>query len=211
MSPDRDLVGRCGSLGVATLADAMNGRGVVSTQIQAQVPLGTAAGPAYTVSLGAGDNLGLHLALAEAPRGSIVVATCPDEPQRGIWGAIMSAAASAAGLAGFATNGFVRDRSRLAELGFPVFAQGVCVRRAAKADRGRRGTAVTLGGQAVSPGDIVCGDADGLVVIPRDNLEDVVSRAEEIEAHERDVLVGLSEGRTTLELLGLDPDQLPAS
>jgi 4-hydroxy-4-methyl-2-oxoglutarate aldolase len=211
MSSDHDLVGRCGSLGVATLADAMDGRGVVSSEIQAQVPAGAAAGPAYTVSLGAGDNLGLHLALAEAPPGSIVLATCPDSPERGIWGAVMSTAAIAAGLAGFATNGLVRDRSTLAELGFPVFARGVCVRRAAKADRGRRGTAVTFGGQTVSPGDIVCGDADGLVVIPRDELEDVVSRAEEIEAHERDVLLGLSEGRTTLELLGLDPDRLPAS
>jgi 4-hydroxy-4-methyl-2-oxoglutarate aldolase len=200
----RDAIERCRSLSVATLADAMDGRGIVSPDIEAQVPVGTVVGPAYTVSLAAGDNLALHLALAEAPPGSFLVATCPEFPAHGIWGAIMSTAALQARLAGFVTNGLVRDRTALAALGFPVFARGLCVRRAAKVDRGRLGADVVLGGQTVSTADVVCGDADGLVVIPQSRLAEVVERAEEIDAKEHVLLAGLTGGRTTLELLGLD-------
>ncbi len=211
MSFGRAVAGRLESLSVATLADALDGRGVVSAEICPQVPVTTIAGPAYTVSLDAGDNFGLHLALTEAPPGSILVAACPEPPEHGIWGAIMSTAAVHARLVGFVTNGLVRDRTRLAEIGFPVFARGICVRRAAKADSGRSGVVVQLCGQSVSPGDVVCGDSDGLVVIPADGLEEIVHRAEEIDAKERDVLRGLSEGRTTLELLGLDLERAEAS
>lgn len=185
MSSGQDLLDRCRALSVATLADAMDGRGVVSPEIAAQVSVGTVVGAAYTVSLVAADNLGLHLALAEAHPGSIIVATCPEPPEHGIWGAIMSTAAAHAGLAGFVTNGLVRDRTTLAEIGFSVFARGVCAKRAGKGDHGERGAVVTLGGQAVSPGDIVCGDADGLVVIPQSELVEVVERAEAIDVKEQ--------------------------
>lgn len=208
MSTTEGAIDRCRALSVAALADAMDGRGVVSPEIEAQVPVGTVAGFAYTVSLAPGDNLGLHLAFAEAPPGSIIVATCPEPPGHGIWGAIMSTAAVHAGLAGFVTDGLVRDRTALVEIGFPVFARGLCVRRAAKGDRGERGAVVVLGGQAVSPGDVVCGDADGLVVIPQSELAEVVERAEEIEAREHGLMAGLSEGRTTLEMLGLESDRV---
>jgi 4-hydroxy-4-methyl-2-oxoglutarate aldolase len=198
-----DRVARLASLSVALFADALEGRGILPPFITPQVPVEVVAGPAYTVALPGGDNLGIHVAIAEAPPGSVVVAAFEEPVEYGIWGSIASTAAARAGLAAFVTNAFVRDRRGLAEIGFPVFARGVYVRQARKADPGRHQVPVRLGEQTVSPGDLVCGDADGVVAIPEAELEGAVERAERIAEKEAVVVRRLALGETTIDLLCL--------
>ena len=85
MSSAAAAAARLEALSVAAFVDAMDGRDVVLGGIGACLPVATVAWPAYTVRLGAGDNLGLHLALADAPPGPMLVAVCPEPPEHGIW------------------------------------------------------------------------------------------------------------------------------
>ena len=160
-------------------------------------------GPAYTVALPVGDNLGLHLAVVWAKPGDVLVATMGEE-EYGPWGDILSAAAMAAGLAGLVDNGYVRDATAINACGFPVFARGVALRNTVKADPGRHGVPVSIAGVEVSPGDIVVGDEDGLVVVPSARYTQVLTRAHEIVAGEEALRVSVAGGRTTIELLGLE-------
>jgi len=159
-------------------------------------------GPAYTVALPPGDNLGLHLAVARAARGDVIVASAGEE-EYGPWGEILSAAALSAGIAGLVLDGYVRDASAITGLGFTVFARGTALRKTAKADPGRHGGAVTVAGAQVRPGDLVVGDGDGLVFVPAADREAILARAGEIDRHERALLREIAAGRTTVELLGL--------
>lgn len=199
------LLRRLQGVPVAAIADALDGRGIVMGTITAQTTIAsTIAGPAYTVKLSAGDNLGLHHAVAEAPRGSVLVAAVGDAPEFGIWGEILAAAAFKAGIAAFVTDGFVRDQLDLERIGLPIFARGVCIRRAAKNDPGARQVPVRLAELQVCPGDIVCADTDGVVVVEVAEAAAVATQAEAIVAKERRVLDAVESGKTTLAALGLE-------
>jgi regulator of RNase E activity RraA len=93
----------------------------------------------------------------------------------------MSALARDRGLAGVVIDGAVRDVDEIEELGFAVFAAGVVPTPPVRAGDGETGSEITCGGIVVSPGDLVVGDADGVVVVPRRDIDDVVARARELE------------------------------
>jgi 4-hydroxy-4-methyl-2-oxoglutarate aldolase len=196
------LAQRLSALPAATVADALDGAGVIGSEIALRAGRPPLCGIAYTVELPPGDNLGLHLALAEAEAGSVIVASCGTAGY-GIWGEIASVAALEAGVAGLVTDGAVRDVVELDALGLPVFARGFALRKAAKAAPGRVRVPVTVGGVVVAPGDLVLGDRDGCVVVPRDDLDRAVERGSAIAAAEGSVVDAVRGGATTLDALGL--------
>jgi 4-hydroxy-4-methyl-2-oxoglutarate aldolase len=189
---------------VAAMADA--GASVPGAAIRHIAGPTVLCGPAYTVALPVGDNLGLHLAVAWAHPGDVLVATMGEE-EYGPWGDILSAAALAAGLAGLVLNGYVRDPTAINACGFPVFARGVALRNTVKSDPGRHGVPVSVAGVEVNPGDLVVGDADGLVVVPSTRLTQVLTRAQEIAAGEEAMRAAIARGQTTIELLGLEEQE----
>jgi 4-hydroxy-4-methyl-2-oxoglutarate aldolase len=160
------------------------------------------AGPALTVGCPPGDNLMLHAAVARASPGDVLVAQCHDFSY-GVWGEILMTAAQARGIAGVILDGAVRDVPALRAAGFPVFCRAVSMRAASKVRRGTLGTPISCGGLLVWPGDVVVADDNGIVVLPRRALEDVVARARARRQKEAAMMTGLRNGRTTLELLGL--------
>jgi len=191
-------------LSAAVVSDAMPTVGVLPASIIPQIPVETVVvGPAYTVKLPSGDNLGIHIAIAEAPRSSVIVAHVNGDAEFGIWGEIASTAASEADLTGFVTNSFVRDAPELTRIGFPVFARGRSVRKAHKQSPGVQQVPLRFGDTWVRSGDVVVADSDGVVFIPRGRVAEVVSDAKQILAEEQNVVAGLREGKTTLELLNL--------
>jgi 4-hydroxy-4-methyl-2-oxoglutarate aldolase len=192
------------ALPVSAIADARDGRGIFPQAIRAQGGDWTMAGPAYTVELPPGDNLGVHHAISKAPPGSVVVALCRGGEEYGIWGEITSAAAKIAGLAGFVTNGFVRDSRAIGSVGLPVFATGVYIRRTVKRDPGRHQCLIEFGDCRITPGDYIVGTSDGVVVVPAPQAETVVERARGIVQRELDILEDLKRGYSTLDLLGLE-------
>lgn len=159
------------------------------------------AGPAYTVQGAGGDNLALHHAVAQAPAGHVLVADLGGA-LHGHWGEVLAIAAQQRGLLGLVIDGGVRDTAELAQVGFPVFSRGISIIGTRKDYRGAFDVPVTVGGVSVSTGDLVVGDADGVVSIPRDRIGDVLDRSDARVVDEQRILEELRAGRTTLELYG---------
>lgn len=195
---------RLTAFGSATAFEAAGARGMVAPTIRALWPGARVAGPARCVRGAAGDNLALHRALAVARPGEVLVASVDGDVLHGAWGEVMTEAALARGVAGLVLDGAVRDTAAIARLGFPVFAAGVAVGSCAKRALGTVGEPVELGGVGVAPGDVVVADDDGVVVIEAGRLRATLAAAEARSERERRLIEALRDGKTTLELLGLD-------
>src|ERR1700760_2532202 len=110
------------------------------------------AGSALTVVCHPGDNLMVHVAVARAPVGLVMVVQSHDG-SHGVWGEVLTVAAMARGIAGLVLEGSVRDLGAIRRLGFPVFARGTALRGTNKSARGTVGAVITCGGALVSPAD----------------------------------------------------------
>jgi 4-hydroxy-4-methyl-2-oxoglutarate aldolase len=162
------------------------------------------AGPAFTACGRSGDNLVLHRALAEASPGDILVVELEGEVAAGHWGELMTRAAVQAGIAGVVIDGAVRDVRQTRDLGFPVFHRGTAPNPASKSFRGELRDPIQLGGVTVAPGDLVVLDLDGMVVVPREQIEEVLARVQELHDTERELMQRIAEGQTTIEALRLE-------
>lgn len=203
MEPDqRDRLMRLGS---ATLHEAMGGRGALDSAIKPLEPTRRLAGPALTVDAAPADNLVLHYALTKAHRGDVLVVDAKGFTEAGVWGDILSLAATAIGLAGLVVDGAVRDAEAIIAMGFPVFSRGLSIKATSKVRTGSVNTPVVVGGVRIAAGDIVVGDRDGLVAIPQAELEATLLAADaRVEKEERLRAAINAGGTSTVELLGLE-------
>jgi 4-hydroxy-4-methyl-2-oxoglutarate aldolase len=160
-------------------------------------------GPALTVQCPPRDNLMLHLAVSKAQPGDVIVASMSNHYEGGAWGEILTVAAQNQQVAGLVIDGSVRDTQQIIEMNFPLFTRGISIKKTDKKNVGKIGTPVIVGGVTINPGDIILGDADGVVVIPRDRLEDIVIKAEEKVNAEKEIIQQLNAGRLTVDLFDL--------
>jgi len=163
------------------------------------------AGPAVPVRCTPGDNLAVHVGVTVAPPGSVLVVDVGEERELGFWGEVLTTAAQARGIAGLVIDGCVRDVDALAAHGFPVFSSGVALTGASKEMPGSVNREIVAGDVEVVAGDWIVGDVDGVVVVPRDALDDVLAAAQARTNKEAGLFDALNLGKTTIELLALDP------
>jgi 4-hydroxy-4-methyl-2-oxoglutarate aldolase len=142
------------------------------------------AGPAFTVTAPAGDNLMVHAAIHRAPAGSVLVVEAGDV-EFALAGGNVCAVAQRNGIAGFVLDGAIRDLGEIRALGFPVFARGVIPVPGAKEVVAPLGEPVRCGGVTVSAGDIVVADEEGVVVLPSARAAEVLAAAQAKLAKER--------------------------
>lgn len=152
------------------------------------------AGPALTVRTRPGDNLVVHKALDLARPGEVLVVAAGGQTDRAILGGLMGEYALARGIVALVVDGAVRDRTVLDESAPPVFAAGLCHLGPYKDGPGELRGPVTIASLVVHDGDIVVGDEDGVAVIPRDRLEEVVTAAEEKDAAELAEFAAIASG-----------------
>ena len=152
----------------AILADVAGRRGTFDGRIRPVSARMSFAGPAFTVEVRPGDNLMIHAAMAMAKPGDVLVVDGKGDTTCALMGAIMINACRALGLAGVVLDAAVRDSDELRELGFPVFSVGTNPNGPTKFVPGRINWPVSVGGVAVRAGDLVVGDADGVVVVERE-------------------------------------------
>jgi regulator of RNase E activity RraA len=204
--PDEGLMARLAALPVANVGDAMGGLGVMAPRIRHVGGPPRLCAPALTVEAPPADNLALHRALAmPEAEGRVIVLGAAEGAPAGLFGELMLGEAVARGVAGLVLDAHVRDLEALREGPLPVFAAGVHPRKAAKAGEGRVAWPVACGGVAVSPGDVVLADADGIAVVPLGRLAEVVEAAEEVAERERATRAATAAGRPLAEVLGLMP------
>jgi 4-hydroxy-4-methyl-2-oxoglutarate aldolase len=197
-----DPAAELSTLGSATLGES--GGVPMAARIRAVWRGARVSAPAFPVSCTTTDNLAIHVAVAEAPAGSVLVVDVGDDGARGYWGEVLTTGAEARGLRGLVIDGGVRDVDALEAHGFPVFSTMVALRGATKQERGRVGLPARVGDVEVSPGDWIVGDADGVTVVPAASLDDVLAAGRARAAKEQHYFDELRAGRTTLELLSLD-------
>ncbi|WP_338144775.1 RraA family protein [Fertoeibacter niger] len=190
--------------GTATLGEAWPATGIMDAPLKALAPGMALAGPALTVRCLPGDNLALHLAMAQARGGEVLVVDYGGSLASGPFGEIMALACQQRGIAGMVIDGAVRDSAQIAALGFPVFARGLNIRGTVKRDRGQINVPVTIGGLAIAPGDIVLADADAIVTLAADDLPAALAAAAARAAREAVIMDRLRQGETTLSILGLN-------
>ncbi|WP_018763342.1 MULTISPECIES: methyltransferase [Micrococcaceae] len=182
--PDQGIVDRLAKLPAANIGDAMDRLGVADSAIQAVWPGAKLAGPAFTVWTRPGDNKGIHAALQLARPGDVIVVAGGADESRALLGELIGERAINLGVAGFVLDGAARDAEALGEIGMPVFARATSPAGPYKDGPFRLGTAVAFGGVPVLPGDVIVGDSDGVVVIPRDQAAVVADAAEAVFADE---------------------------
>ena len=178
------------------------GRYAMDVGIRAAWPGAQVAAPAFTVQGAGGDNLALQHAILAAPAGSVLVADV-NGADYGHWGEVLAVASRVRHLAGLVIDGGVRDTVEMADLGFPVFSRHVNVRGTRKLFRGALDVPVQVGGLTVRTGDLVVGDADGVVVLPHETADRVLDTADERVAKEADIMRRLQAGESSLDIYGL--------
>ncbi|MEW6670647.1 MAG: 4-carboxy-4-hydroxy-2-oxoadipate aldolase/oxaloacetate decarboxylase [Thermodesulfobacteriota bacterium] len=202
--PSTSLLKAFNEHGAATVYEAAGRIGSVDPAIK---PLGKGmrlCGPALTVLCFPNDNLMLHKALQIAEPGDIIVAATGGFPNAGYFGDLMATSAVARKIGGLAIDGTVRDGVEIVEKGFPVFCRGTCMRGTVKSNLGLINHPTLFGEVIVSPGDLVIGDEDGIVVIPRNKMKEVLEATRRRVANEADKAAALSRGVTSMELNKLD-------
>ncbi|MCF6390210.1 methyltransferase [Mycobacterium sp. MBM] len=176
--PSTEMLHRFAKLPSANVGDAMERLGALDARIKPIWPGATIVGPAFTVWTRAGDNKLLHEAMRMAAPGDVLIVNGQADETRALLGELMAERAKVLGLAGFVVDGAVRDADVIGEIGLPVFARAVTPAGPYKYGPGRLGGVIAVGGVAVAPGDIVLGDADGVVIVPRQDAEGVLAAAE---------------------------------
>ena len=193
--PPADIVTRFSGVPLAFICDAMNGGGALDYRIK-PVPgtPETFVGVALTCYCGPGDNLAVAGAGVLAQAGDVVMAATDGFTGLAVVGDLLIGMMKNRGVAVFVTDGVVRDLADLRRIALPCFAAGVTPNSVHRSGPGTVGFAITIGGTAVSSGDIVIGDCDGVVVVPRDRAADVLERLNAVRANEAGLLTKVQAG-----------------
>jgi 4-hydroxy-4-methyl-2-oxoglutarate aldolase len=200
---DRGAVDGLGALGTATVHEAIGRRGFAGPQLH-PIQHGTRlAGTAVTVSSHPGDNLLIHAAVEVCQEGDVLVVTHTAASTHGVFGELLASSLMARGVRALVTDAGVRDTAELREMGFAVWSQHVSCQGTVKASAGSVNVPVVLGQVIVNPGDVVCGDDDGVVIVARDEAAWALERSRERAAREDTTRARLAAGELGVDIYGL--------
>lgn len=194
--PEGDLVEAFRGLPTPNIADNMSRMFCACSAIAPVLPEMTLCGPAFTVKVNPGDNLFIHKALDLAQPGDIVVVDGQGDTTNALIGEIMVRYAASRRIGGLVLDGTMRDRTGIAALGaLPVFSRGYTPMGPYKNGCGEINTVIACGGAVVRPGDIVVGDADGVVFVPARDAHAVLAAAQAMSANEKKIFADIAAGR----------------
>jgi 4-hydroxy-4-methyl-2-oxoglutarate aldolase len=200
---DRRTVDALGELGTATVHEAIGRRGFAGPQLRPIQQGARLAGTAITVSSHPGDNLMVHAAVEVCGEGDVLVVTHTAPSTHGVFGELLASSLMARGVRALITDAGVRDTAELRAMGFAVWSQHVSCQGTVKVSPGSVNVPVVLGGAVVSPGDVVCADDDGVVVVARDEAAWALDRSRERAAKEDGTRARLAAGELGLDIYGL--------
>ncbi|GGC89040.1 diguanylate cyclase [Thalassobacillus devorans] len=183
-----EVTKRVKKLNTTLLADAMNGNGSMNFNIKPVSDDMVVVGTALTVELRPGDNLFLHQAIYMGSKGYVLVVDGKDHTENAYLGDLMANAAKAMEIEGIVVNGLVRDKNELKRLNFPIFAKGYIPSGPYKDGPGKINNVISCGNATVHPGDLVAGDANGVVVVPRESINEVLDMSEKKLTYEQNRL-----------------------
>ncbi|WP_439514864.1 RraA family protein [Oceanibaculum nanhaiense] len=191
---ERSLIEAFAEIPAAIVSDNMNRMYGGGANLRPLHKGGVLAGTALTVRCRPGDNLMVHKAADVAEPGDVIVVDAGGDLTNAIIGELIVRHARSRGVVGFVVNGAARDMDALAADTFPVYAAGVTHRGPYKDGPGEVNVPIDIGGMTVNPGDIMLGDADGVLAIPRIGAETILEAARAQQAKEADILKAIETG-----------------
>lgn len=189
--------------GVATIHEAMGRTGLMRPYLRPVYPGARLCGPAVTVLLQPGDNWMLHVAVEQLQPGDVLVAACTTECEDGFFGELLATSVRAHGGTGLVIDGGCRDVDALREMDFPVFSRAINSKGTVKATLGSVNVPVVCANAPVRPGDVVAADADGVVVVPAEDVTAVAEAAARREAKEEEKRRRLAAGELGLDMYAM--------
>lgn len=201
--PDPALVEQLSRYSSATIHEAQGRLGALDSTIKPVDREMSLCGPAFTVSCAPRDNLMLQVAIAHAQPGDVLVVSAGEYTEAGQFGDVLANACKAKGIAGLVTDTGVRDTQELRKLGLPVFSYSVSIKGTVKETLGPLNEPVLIGGEIVRPGDVVRGDADGVVVVRHENLAEAIIKSGEREQAEAGYIADYRAGKSVIEVSNL--------
>jgi 4-hydroxy-4-methyl-2-oxoglutarate aldolase len=184
----RDRLAELAGAQTGHIVDAMRGRGGMDGIKAVDANRAAFIGTAFPCETGPSDNLAITAAVALAQEGDVIVAASDAFDRTAVCGDIVVMLAKNAGVAAIVIDGMARDLIGLEDVGLPVFSRGITPNSCVKSGPGRVGLPIVAGGVHVAAGDVVMGDKDGVVVIPRGDLDRVIADVKAIRQAEGDII-----------------------
>jgi 4-hydroxy-4-methyl-2-oxoglutarate aldolase len=200
--PAAALVAKLAGAQTGHVIDAMLGRGATDAAIKPLDPANAGfIGTALTCEPFADDNLAILAAVALAKPGDVIVAAADGFRGTAVVGDNVCLMAKNAGVTGIVVDGMARDLDGILAAGVPIHARGVTPNSCVRSGPGRVGLPVVIGGRAVTAGDVVVGDRDGVVIVPQEDLAHVANALDAIRAAEAETQAKIRAGATSLGAL----------
>lgn len=203
--PSQEDIAALARYSPATIHEAQGRRGALSSRLKPVDYRMKLCGPAFTVKSSPRDNIMLQLAINYAKPGDIIVVSAGEFEEAGSFGDVLANACLAKGIGGLVTDTGVRDTLQLRDLGFPVFSLSVCIKGTVKETLGTTNDTLMVGGEIIYPGDVIVGDADGLVVVRRDEVAEVAKLSQAREDAEAAFIEAYKSGRSVVDVSKLEP------
>ncbi len=202
-SDDLEISAKLASFGVATVAESQEKQNVMDSEIR-PIQLGRSiTGTAVTVRTSDADNLMIHAAIEYCQKGDVLVVSTLSETRNGYFGELMATACKKRGVTGLIIDGGVRDTKQLRDIGFPVWSRYVNVTGTSKSKPGWVNVPISAGNVNVNPGDFVVADDDGVVVVRRESVREVLSNANAREDKEKLTRQKIAQGELSMDFYSL--------
>jgi 4-hydroxy-4-methyl-2-oxoglutarate aldolase len=197
------VIDRLGEIGTASVHEAIGRVGFVGAHIRPIQQDARIAGSAVTVLSHPGDNIMIHAAVEVCRPGDVMVVVNTAPSTHGMFGDLLAGSLMAHGVRGLVIDAGVRDTADLRQMGFPVWSQHVSCQGTVKSTPGSVNVPVVLGGVTVRPGDVVCADDDGVVVVGREDAAWALEQSEARLVKEAATRERLNAGELGVDFYGL--------